>query len=104
MPSLHDSMSSRGEGVPHYFSIFLMEPPSATPEILWSCRPRVFFERGVPDSRTGRAKKPISSASDPSTLSGRLWTGARVASPRLHEAWPVAQRLAVEARHLFVAV
>src|SRR5438067_1509370 len=27
--------------------------------------------------RTGRAEKPIPSASDPSTWSGRLWTGER---------------------------
>src|SRR5713226_3164578 len=32
-------------------------------------------EGGVPDLRTGRAKKPMSSASDPSTGRGRLWTG-----------------------------
>src|SRR6266851_7625344 len=77
MPSLHDSMSCKGEGVPHYFSIFLMESPSATPEILWPCRPRIFFERGVPDSRTEGAEMPMPSASDPSTGGGRLWTGGQ---------------------------
>jgi len=37
----------------------------------------VFAKGGVPEMRTGRAEKPISSASDPSTRSGRLWTGGR---------------------------
>jgi hypothetical protein len=36
---------------------------------------RAYPEGEVPDLWTGRAEKPISSASDPSTWSGRLWTG-----------------------------
>src|SRR5712671_4596984 len=35
-----------------------------------------FSTRRVPDLRTGRAEKPIPPASDPSTWSGLLWTGA----------------------------
>src|SRR5882757_2678055 len=34
---------------------------------------------GVPDSRTEGARKPISSASDPSTWHGLLWTGSALA-------------------------
>src|SRR5205814_1162542 len=36
-----------------------------------------FSTGGVPEMRTGRAEKPIPSASNPSTWSGRLWTGER---------------------------
>src|SRR5437763_14524846 len=38
---------------------------------------RFLLEGGVPEMRTGRAEKPIPSASNPSTWSGRLWTGER---------------------------
>src|SRR5437764_6791919 len=41
------------------------------------CLRRFLLEGGVPEMRTGRAEKPIPSASDPSTWSGRLWTGER---------------------------
>src|SRR5437762_14384959 len=37
----------------------------------------ILLEGGVPEMRTGRAEKPIPPASDPSTWSGRLWTGER---------------------------
>ena len=36
-----------------------------------------FFPGGVPEMRTGRAEKPIPSASDPSTWGELLWTGER---------------------------
>src|SRR5207249_12309691 len=44
---------------------------------------------GVPEMRTGRAEKPIPSASNPSTWGGRLWTGATVEPGR-----PPTQHLA----------
>ena len=44
---------------------------------------------GVPEMRTGRAEKPIPSASNPSTWGGRLWTGAAVEPGR-----PPTQHLA----------
>src|SRR5438874_12618223 len=50
----------------------------------------IFVEGGVPEMRTGRAKKPISSASDPSNTSGRFWTGDAVRWGRLQ--WPPAMR------------
>src|SRR5256886_15508543 len=41
------------------------------------CLRRFLLEGGVPEMRTGRAEKPIPSASNPSTWGGRLWTGGR---------------------------
>src|SRR5205823_14186055 len=60
-------------------------PPTPPTRSCWRCcglgsahtLRRFLLEGGVPEMRTGRAEKPIPSASDPSTTSGRLWTGER---------------------------
>src|SRR5947207_15764854 len=58
-------------------------PPTPPTRSCWRCcglgsahtLRRFLLEGGVPEMRTGRAEKPIPSASNPSTRSGRLWTG-----------------------------
>src|SRR5258708_4943653 len=82
MPSVLDQFrpsrdSTSGEG--GIFSRFFNEYCTVTTPTPWGHGVRSSaknkIEGGVPDLRTGRAEKPIPSASDPSTCRGRLWRG-----------------------------
>src|SRR5713226_96823 len=75
-----DSRSGRTPESLRYFFVILTVTFRDRRKVRWTQQaPLVFFisRGGVPESRTGRAEKPMPSASDPSTRSGRLWTGDR---------------------------
>src|SRR5258708_38365760 len=74
-----DSISGRGRSTPPLFCRFFNGPCGNHPNTWGETGRRisrsVAFRGGVPDFRTVRAKRPMPSASDPSTGSELLWTG-----------------------------